>query len=104
MKTLERQATTHWPHRAAGHAPRHSPALHRLPAAVLVALLLLSVVVALVTRAVESDQDNRLLLQRANEVNLVLGSSIGSLETTLTGLGNVARDGTKALFMKEALG
>jgi serine phosphatase RsbU (regulator of sigma subunit) len=102
MTPLDRQATTDWPHRAAGHGPRHSPAMHRLPAAVLVALLLLSVVVALVTRAVESDQDNRLLLQRANEVNLVLGSSIGSLETTLTGLGNVARDGTKALFMKEA--
>jgi serine phosphatase RsbU (regulator of sigma subunit) len=62
------------------------------------------VVVALVTRAVESDQDNRLLVQRANEVNLVLGSSISSLESTLTGLGNVARDGSKALFVKEASG
>jgi serine phosphatase RsbU (regulator of sigma subunit) len=70
----------------------------------LVALLLLSVVVALVTRAVESDQDNRLLVQRANEVNIVLGSSISSLESTLTGLGNVARDGTKDLFIKEASG
>jgi len=60
------------------------------------------VVVALVTRAVESDQDNRLLIQRANEVSLVLGTSISSLESTLTGLGHVARDGGTALFIKEA--
>jgi serine phosphatase RsbU (regulator of sigma subunit) len=104
MKPLDRQATTNWPHRATGHGSRRFAPLHRLPAAALVALLLLSVVVALLTRAVESDQDNRLLVQRANEVNLVLGSSISSLESTLTGLGNVARDGTKALFMKEASG
>jgi serine phosphatase RsbU (regulator of sigma subunit) len=55
-----------------------------------------------VTRAVESDQDNRLLVQRANEVSLVLGTSISSLESTLTDLGNVARDGSTALFVKEA--
>ena len=79
MKPIDRQATTNWPHRATGHSPRRFAPLHRLPAAALVALLLLSVVVALVTRAVESDQDNRLLVQRANEVNLVLGSSISSL-------------------------
>jgi serine phosphatase RsbU (regulator of sigma subunit) len=78
--------------------------MHRLPAGALVALLLLSVVVALLTRAVESDQDNRLLVQRANEVSLVLGTSISSLESTLTGLGNVARDGGTALFLKEASG
>jgi serine phosphatase RsbU (regulator of sigma subunit) len=104
VKPIDRQATTNWPHRATGHSPRRFAPLHRLPAAALVALLLLSVVVALVTRAVESDQDNRLLVQRANEVNLVLGSSISSLESTLTGLGNVARDGNNALFMKEASG
>jgi serine phosphatase RsbU (regulator of sigma subunit) len=76
--------------------------LHRLPAGALVALLLLSMGVALVTRAVESDQDNRLLVQRTNEVSLVLGTSISSLESTLTGLGHVARDGGTGLFIKEA--
>jgi serine phosphatase RsbU (regulator of sigma subunit) len=76
--------------------------LHRLPAGALVVLLLLSVIVALVTRAVESDQEDRLLVQRANEVSLVLETSISSLETTMTGLGLVARDGGTALFTKEA--
>ena len=104
MKPLDRQAMTNWPHRASGHSPRRFAPLHRLPAAALVALLLLSVVVALVARAVESDQANRLLVQRASEVNLVLGSSISSLESTLTGLGNVAREGSNALFLKEASG
>ena len=57
---------------------------------------------SLTRAAVESDQDNRLLAQRANEVSLVLGTSISSLESTLTGLGHVARDGGTALFIKEA--
>jgi hypothetical protein len=71
-------------------------------AGALVVLLLLSMIVALVTRAIESDQDDRLLVQRANEVSLVLETSISSLETTMTGLGLVARDGGTALFVKEA--
>jgi len=85
-----------------GDSLRRPAPLHRLSASILVALLLLSVGVALGTRAVESDQDNRLLVQRANEVSLVLGTSINSLDTTLTGLGLVARDGGPALFSKEA--
>ncbi len=102
MTPFDRKATTYRPHRAHEAEPRRSASLHRLPVGVLVALLLLSVVVALVTRAVESDQDNRLLVQRANEVSLVLGTSISSLESTLTALGHVARDGGTALFIKEA--
>ena len=102
MKPLEGQATNYWPHRTAGDRRRRPLLLHLLPAGALVALLLLSVVVALVTRAVENDQDNRLLVQRASEVSLVLGTSITSLESTLTGLGRVARDGSTALFTKEA--
>jgi hypothetical protein len=102
MNPIARDAMTHWPRGTGGGSSRRRSRLHRLPASALVALLLLSVVVALVTRAVESDQDNRLLVQRANEVSLVLGTSIGSLESTLTGLGSVARDGGTALFIKEA--
>ncbi len=102
MTPFDRKATTYWPLRTARDNRRRSLLLHRLPLSVLVALLLLSIVVALLTRAVESDQDNRLLVQRANEVSLVLGTSITSLESTLTALGHVARDGGTALFIKEA--
>jgi serine phosphatase RsbU (regulator of sigma subunit) len=102
MKPFDREATAYRPHRSGDDHPRPSLLLHRLPVGVLIGLLLLSVVVALVTRAVESDQDNRLLVQRANEVSLVLETSIGSLETTMTALGHVARDGGTALFIKEA--
>jgi serine phosphatase RsbU (regulator of sigma subunit) len=99
---FDRNATTYRPRQAHGDDPRRSASLHRLPVGVLVALVLLSVGVSLLTRAVESDQDNRLLVQRANEVSLVLGTSISSLESTLTGLGHVARDGGTTLFIKEA--
>ena len=74
MTPFDRKATTYRPRRADDDEPRGSATLHRLPVGVLVALFLLSVGVALLTRAVESDQDNRLLVQRANEVSLVLGT------------------------------
>ncbi len=104
MNPLGSQATSGWPHRTSSQNPRRAYPLHPLSAGVLIALLLLSVVVALGTRAVETDQDNRLLVQRANEVGVVLGTSISSLESTLAGLGNVARDGGNSLFIKEATG
>ena len=102
VQPRHRRGTAHWPPRTAGADRRRSAPLHRLPAGALVALLLLSVGVAEVTRAVEADQEGRLLVQRANEVSLVLETSIGSLEATMTGLGRVARDGGTAFFMKEA--
>jgi serine phosphatase RsbU (regulator of sigma subunit) len=73
-----------------------------VPAGALAVLLLLSVGVALVTRAVVSDQDSRLLKERATEVSLVLGTAISADEATMAGLGRVARDGGTALFAKEA--
>jgi serine phosphatase RsbU (regulator of sigma subunit) len=102
VMSLDGRATTGWPSENAGDIRRRSAALHRLSACALVVLLLLSVGMALVTRAVERDQESRLLEQRADEVSLVLETSITSLKATLTGLGHVARDGGPALFMKEA--
>jgi serine phosphatase RsbU (regulator of sigma subunit) len=58
--------------------------------------------VVVATRAVVSDQDSRLLKERANEISLVLGTSISSDEATLFGLGHIARDGGAGLFTKEA--
>ncbi len=102
MTPFDRKATTYRSRRAHEDEPQRPASLHRLPVGVLVTLLLLSVGVALLTRAVESDQDTRLLAQRANEVSVVRGTSISSLDSTLTGLGHVARDGGTTLFIKEA--
>ena len=76
--------------------------LHRVPAAILAVLFILSLGVVVATRAVVRDQDSRLLTERANEVNLVLGTAISSDEATLVGLGHIARDGGDRLFTKEA--
>jgi serine phosphatase RsbU (regulator of sigma subunit) len=76
--------------------------LHRVPAAVLAVLFILSLGVVVATRAVVRDQESRLLTERANEVSLVLGTAISSDEATLAGLGHIARDGGDGLFTKEA--
>jgi serine phosphatase RsbU (regulator of sigma subunit) len=102
VKALAYDAMTDGPPGSASKKPRGYIPLHRLSAVTVIALLLLTAGVALVTRAVESDQENRLLEQRANEVSLVLETSISSLADTLADLGNVARDGSMALFTKEA--
>ncbi len=81
---------------------RRFPRLHRVPASTLVVLLLVSVGVVLATRALVSNQDSRLLKERATEVSLVLGTAISADEATLAGLGHVARDGGAGLFTKEA--
>jgi serine phosphatase RsbU (regulator of sigma subunit) len=88
-----------------GPVPGRRPSLvllHGVPAAVLAVLLLLSLGVVLATRAVVGDQESRLLLERANEVRLVLGTAISSDEATLSGLGHVAREGGPRLFTTEA--
>ena len=87
---------------SAHHRYRSFAHLHWLPASVLVVLLLVTVAATLVTRAVVSDQDRRLLNERATEVSLVLNTSLSSVPATLAALGHVARDGGTALFTKEA--
>ena len=88
-----------------GPVPGRRPSLvllHGVPAAVLAVLLLLSLGVVLATRAVVGDQESRLLLERANEVRLVLGTAISSDEATLSGLGHVAGRVAPGLFTTEA--
>ena len=89
------------PASARSRHPRVAP-FHWLPASVLVALALATVGATLTTHVVVSDQDSRLLKERATEVSLVLNASLSSVSTTMAELGHVARDGGTAMFTKEA--
>lgn len=76
--------------------------LHRFSAAVLAVLLALTGTAAWLTHVIVRDQENRLLRERANEVDLVLGTSITATTTQLSTLGTIARDGGTTLFTQEA--
>ncbi len=90
------------PGAGAGRAT-HRRGIRRASALVAVLLLLASGASAWLTHHVVSDQEHKLLSERANEISLVLQQSVTSVSTQMTSLGRVVRaEQDPSLFLSEA--
>ncbi len=75
---------------------------HVLPSVVLVLLLAVTAAVTAVTATVVGNQERKLLVERGNEVNLVLTTSITTVSTDLSVLAREASRGGLSQFVQEA--
>jgi hypothetical protein len=75
---------------------------HVIPLLVLVLLLGVTAAVTVITQVVVGNQERKLLSERANEVNLVLSTSISTISTDLSVLAREVGRGGSSLFVQEA--
>jgi hypothetical protein len=75
---------------------------HALPLVVLLLLFGVTAVVTVVTGMVVNNQERKLLTQRADEVDLVLGTSISTVSTDLSVLAREVTRGGSSQFVQEA--
>jgi serine phosphatase RsbU (regulator of sigma subunit) len=76
---------------------------HVVPLIVLMLLLGVTAAVTVVTHVVVANQERKLLAERANEVNLVLSTSISTVSTDLSVLAREAGRGGSSQFVQEAV-
>jgi serine phosphatase RsbU (regulator of sigma subunit) len=90
------------------HRPRSTAATNRVgpfhvvPLMVLVLLLALTAAVTVITNGLVVNQERKLLAERANEVNLVLTTSITTISTDLSVLAREVARGGPSQFVQEA--
>ena len=75
---------------------------HVVPLLVLVLLLVVTAAATVLTGVVVRNQEHKLLAERANEVNLVLGTSISTISTDLQVLAREVGRGGSSQFVEEA--
>jgi serine phosphatase RsbU (regulator of sigma subunit) len=81
---------------------RRFAGLHLISWVVMIVLLAATVFASVAIHVIIDNQDSSLLTERADEVDLVLTSSIDAIPTTLETLGQIARNSGVAAFAKEA--